>query len=123
MSETFTYDNLIAGSQKKIVQIPGTIAIGQSFSRGQILGLKTSGLQWEVVDFGAVASYSDIGFAVEAVDTLSTEATTVTTIYVEGEFNENAVIIGYGDDMDDWRVTLNGHGLYLRTALTTEGVQ
>jgi hypothetical protein len=119
-TETFAYDNLIAGSQKPIVQRPGTARLGQSWSRGELIGQLTATLKWQTVDFGAYASFSDVGIAVEAVD--STEGEVNTTIYVEGEFNENEVIIGYSDDADDWRETLAGHGIYLREALTTEGV-
>ena len=120
MSETFEYDNLIAGSQKPIVQRPGTVAAGQSWSRGTLVGLLTASGKWQLVDYDAKASFVDFGIAVEAMDT--TEGEGATTIYVEGEFNENAVLIGYSDDADDWRNTLADHGIYLRAALTTEGV-
>lgn len=120
MPETFAYDNLIAGSQKAIVQRPGTVALSQAWARGELVGKKTVGQKWQTVDFTDVADFDDFGIAVEAVDTTSAE--TNTTIYVEGEFSENAVIIGYGDDADDWRETLIGHGIYLRKSVSVEGV-
>ena len=119
-TETFEYDNLIAGSQKPIVQRPGTVRLGQSWSRGELVGLLTSTLTWQAIDFGALANFSDVGIATEAIDT--TEGEVNTSFYVEGEFNENAVIIGYSDDADDWREALAGHGIYLRTAVNTAGV-
>lgn len=119
MSETFEYDNLIAGSQKPVVNVPGTVRLGQSFSRGTLVGLLTATLKWQLVDFDAKANFSDFGIAAEAIDT--TEGEVNSTFYVEGEFNENAVIIGYSDDADDWRVTLADHGIYLRKSVSTTG--
>ena len=46
MSESFSFDNLIAGSQKKIVQRLGTIREGDVVTRGELLGrLKSTG-EW-----------------------------------------------------------------------------
>lgn len=120
MSESLTYENLIAGHQKPIVQRPGTVAIGQSWSRGQLVGKLTATHKWQTVDFDAVSDFEDIGVAAEAVDT--TEGEGASTFYVEGEFLESGVTIGYSDDADDWRETLAGHGIYLRTSISTAGV-
>jgi hypothetical protein len=119
-TETFAYDNLIGGSQKPIVQRPGTVALGQTFARGGLAGLLASTGKWQACDFTDVANFSDFGIAVEAIDTTTGELPT--TFYVEGEFNQNHVTIGYGDDYDDWRDTLAGHGIYLRDSVTTAGV-
>lgn len=115
MSETYTYENLIAGSQKAIVQRPGTVALGQTFSRGELVGLLTSTGKWQEVDFSDIASFSDFGLCVEVVDT--TEGEKNTTIYVEGEFNEDAVVFNYAHTADDWRNTLADHGIYLRASV------
>jgi hypothetical protein len=45
-----------------------------------------------------------------------------TTVFVEGEFNENAVLFAYSDTPDDWRELLTPHGIYLRKAVNTAGV-
>lgn len=116
MSETFNYENLIAGSQKDLVNRGGTVALGQSFARGQLVGLLTASGKWQICDFDAVTDYEDFGIAAEAVDT--TEGSVASTFYVEGEFSEDAVTISYGDDADDWRSTLADHGIYLRATVT-----
>jgi len=121
MSEILEYDNLFGGSQKKPVQSPAVVAIGQSWSRGTLVGLLTGTLKWQTCDFDAVSNFSDFGIAAEAVD--STEGETKTTVFVEGEFNQENVLIGYGDDADDWRLKLADHGIYLRRVVTTEGVE
>jgi hypothetical protein len=121
MSESFSYDNLLAGCQKDIVNRPATIRISESFSRGALLGRLTATGKWQVLDEDSVAGFDDFGIAVEAVDTMDgTERNT--TVYVEGEFNENHVIIGtYSDTADDWRELLTPHGIYLRKSVNTSG--
>ncbi len=120
MAETFEHDNLIAGSQKAIVQRPAAVALGQSWSRGQIVARVTATGKWQTADEDATANYDDIGIAVEAIDT--TSGAKNTTVYVEGEFNENEVLMSYGDVAADWTEKLAGHGIYLRKAVTVEGV-
>lgn len=120
MAETHEHDNLIAGSQKAIVQRPAVVALGQAWSRGQLVARVTATGKWQTADEDATANYDDVGIAVEAID--STSGETRTTVYVEGEFNENEVLFSYADAADDWREKLAGYGIYLRKALTTEGV-
>jgi predicted secreted protein len=121
MSETLTYDNLIAGSQKDIVQRPATVAITQAWSRGQIVARVTATGKWQIADEDATANYDDVGIAVEAVDTTDgTERNT--TVYVEGEFNEDSILVQYGDVIGDWREKLAGHGIYIRNPVDTSGV-
>lgn len=118
--ETFEPDNLIAGSQKPIVNDKATVALSQTWSRGQVVAKVTATGKWQIADEDATANYDDVGIAVEAVDTFGGEKNT--SVYVEGEFNENEVLVQYGDTTDDWRAKLAGHGIYLRDAMTTEGV-
>lgn len=120
MSESFAFENLIAGCQKDFVQRPGIVRMGEAFSRGTLLGRLTATGKWQVIDEDNVANCNDFGIAVEAVD--STAAEVPTTIFVEGEFNEHAVIFSYADTPDDWRELLTPHGIYLRKSLTTAGV-
>jgi hypothetical protein len=117
---SYTYDNLLAGSQKPLVNVSGTAALGQAWSRGYLVGLKTSTGKWQTVDFSDVADFDDFGVASEAVD--STEGEVVTSVFVEGQFNRDAVTIGYGDDYADWDITLRGHGIYLLAAVGTDGI-
>jgi len=119
MSESFAYDNLLAGCQKDIVQRPGTVRLGEAFSRGSILGRLTATGKWQEAQFSNLSNFSDVGIAVEAIDTTSGE--TNTTVYIEGEFNENHVIFFYGDTADTWRETLMTHGLILRKSVNTSG--
>lgn len=120
MSETVTYDNLIAGSQKGLVTRPATFRIYTAVSRGQIVGKLTATGKWELIKFSALASYSDYGIASEAVDTTA-GVEKISDVYVEGEFSENAVIPDYTDTLDTWRETLADHGIYLRKTVSVAG--
>lgn len=120
MSETFSYENLIAGEQKDIVNLPGTVRISEAFSRGALLGRLTATGKWQVIDEDGAAACNMFGIATEAVDTTAgTEV--LTSIFVEGEFNENHVIFAYADTADDWRVLLQAKNIYLRKSVQTTG--
>ncbi len=120
MSETLSYDNLIAGSQKPLVTRPATVRVYEAFSKGQIVGRLTSTGKWQLIKFSDVANFSDYGIASEAIDTTA-GVEKLTDIYVEGEFSENAVIADYSDTLDTWRETLADHGIYLRKTVSVAG--
>lgn len=120
MSETTSYDNLIAGTQKPLVTEPGTVKAGESFSRGALLGRVTATDQWQVTDKADAGSCNQFAIAAEAVDTTA-GATALTSLYVEGEFAESAVIFGYSDTANDWRDTLEAQGIYLRKTISVAG--
>jgi hypothetical protein len=120
MSETLTYDNLIAGNQKKLVQMPATARVYESFSRGQIIGRLTATGKWQVIDIAAISGCNLFGIAAEAVDT--TDGTERNfSVYVEGEFNDEAVLYSYSDTVTDWKPTLDAQGIYLKNPLNTSG--
>jgi hypothetical protein len=120
MSETFTYEDLIAGTQKPVVTRPATARISESFSRGQIIGRLTATGKWQVIDITLIANCSDFGIAAEAVDTTDGVERNF-SVYTEGEFDENKVLYSYSDTAADWRETLIASGIYLRKALQTTG--
>lgn len=119
MSESTSYDNLIAGTQKALVTVPATVRMGESFSRGQLLGKLTATQKWQTLDEGAIAGFDLFGVATEAVD--STAAEVLTEVFCEGEFSENGVIFGYSDTPDDWRAILEAHNIYLRKTISVAG--
>jgi len=51
----------------------------------------------------------------------ATSGDVLTTVYVKGEFNENAVTYDYDEDADDWRDACAAIGIYLRASLNTSG--
>jgi hypothetical protein len=119
MSETLNYDNLIAGTQKDLVTMPATIRMGESFSRGALVGRLTANDKWQVLDEDAKANFNKFGIASEAID--STAGEVATDVFVEGEFSENGVIFSYADTAADWRDTLDAQGIYLRKTVSASG--
>lgn len=119
MSETLNYDNLLAGSQKPPVNRPATIRMGENFARGSLIGKLTATQKWQEIAFAGKATCDDFGIATEDVD--SSAAEVASSVFVEGEFGENHVVFFYGDTKTDWRETLVGHGIYLRSTLSVVG--
>jgi len=119
MSETLSYDNLIAGTQKKLVTEPATIRMGEAFSRGQLLGRLTATDKWQTIDEDNASSCNKFGIATEAID--STAGEVVTDVFVEGEFSQNAVLFGYSDSVADWSDKLDAQGIYLRKTVSVLG--
>jgi len=120
MSESTSYDNLIAGTQKDLVTEPATVRVYEAFSRGALLGRLTATDKWQVCDEDAKANFNKFGIATEAVDTTS-GAEVVTDVFVEGEFSENGVIFAYSDTAADWSDTLDAQGIYLRKTISVGG--
>jgi hypothetical protein len=119
MSESTSYDNLIAGTQKDLVTEAVTIRMGESFSRGQLLGRLTATDKWQVLDEDSSASFNKFGIATEAVD--STAGEVLTDVFVEGQFSENGVTFAYSDTADDWRDKLDAVGIYLLKTISVAG--
>jgi hypothetical protein len=119
MSESTSYDNLIAGTQKALVTEAATVRMGEAFSRGALVGRLTSTQKWQTLDFGQIANFDKLGIATEAID--STAGEVVTDIFVEGEFSENGVIFAYSDTPAEWRALLDVKGIYLRKTVSVLG--
>lgn len=119
MSESTSYDNLIAGVQKKPVTVPATIRMGEAFSRGALVGRLTANDKWQTIDEDNASSCNLFGIATEAVD--STAGEVVTDVFVEGEFSQNAVILAYSDAVSDWSDKLDAQGIYLRKTVSVLG--
>ncbi len=130
-SGSMGYDNLIAGTQRGLVTLPGTVAVGESFSRGTLLGRLTSGPNvglWRPVDDGENSALDQYGIATEAVDTTGSNGLKVTDIYVEGEFSRAAVILAYSSVIAEFLPpttagkAIEDQGIYLRATISTAGV-
>jgi hypothetical protein len=120
MSDSTSYDNLIAGLQKNLVTEPGTVRVYEAFSRGQLLGRLTATDKWQELKESDNANFNQFGIASEAIDTTAgVEATT--SVFVEGEFDQNSVLFAYGDTADTWRDKLEAQGIYLRKAQSVAG--
>jgi hypothetical protein len=120
MSESTSYDNLFAGTQKPPVTEPATIRIYESFARGTLLGRLTATDKWQTLDEDSTSSFNKFGIATEAVDTTD-GVEKLTEVFVEGEFSEGNVIFAYSDTASDWRDKLDAVGIYLRKTISVLG--
>lgn len=110
-------DNLIAG-YSDVIAIPITVASGEGvLGRGAVLGKITVGGEYALVNTAGADDGRRTAAAILAEDVDATDADVVTTAYIAGEFNENALDFGGTDDADDHRATLQGLGIILRPAV------
>jgi hypothetical protein len=120
MSDSTSYDNLIAGTQKSLVTRPATIASGTAtFARGALLARVTATGKWTLAVHANLANYDDLGVATEDVD--ATAADVLTDAFVEGEFAEAKVAYQGADTANTWREDLTPHGIYLRKTVSVAG--
>ena len=110
-------DNLIAG-YSNVIAIEVTVASGEGIlGRGSVLGKITASGLYDLVNSAGPNDGSRTAAAILAEDIDATDDDVVTTAYFEGEFNEGALVFGGTDDADTHRATLQGLGIYLRSAV------
>lgn len=122
-TETFTPDNLIAGSTQTVTDV---VTVGQSttLTRGAVLGKVTDTgkfvLSATLQDDGttAVSDGSEAAYAIlaEDCDATSGDVTNV-AVYIKGEFNENVLNFGNGHDASTVKESLRDAGIYIKSAL------
>lgn len=120
MSESISYDNLIAGTQKDLVTRPATILSGTAaLVRGTLLAHVTATGKWVPAVSANVANYEGYGIATEAVD--ASLADVLTDVFVEGEFAQKTVVYQGADTAATWIEILAAKGIYLRTTTSVAG--
>lgn len=113
MLDEFNYDNLIAGGVAPKVTDGVTLASGQVYTRGTVLGVVTASGEATIVD-SAQTDGSETPYAILAEDVDATEAAQAGPVYLTGEFNELALTFGGTDTADDHRTALRDKGIFLK---------
>lgn len=113
--DTFVPDGLIAGT-KPIVGKKVTLTGSAALTRGAVLGRITSGGNYQLVDDTAVDG-SETADAILAEPADATSADVEALVYLEGEFNEDALTFGGDDTADDHRQSLRQRGIHLHKTL------
>jgi len=117
MAETYTPDNLIAGTTQLITESV-TVASSAALTRGAVLGVVTaSGKLLLSVSTAIDGSQTPYAVLAEDCDASGGDVTNV-AVYVKGEFNENALSFGVGHDATTVKSTLRDGGIYIKSALT-----
>ncbi len=107
-------DNLIAG-YSDVIAIPITVASGEGvLGRGSVLGKITATGYYDLVNSAGTDDGSRTAAAILAEDIDATDEDVVTTAYIAGEFNENALTFGGEDVVVTHKATLQGLGIILR---------
>lgn len=84
--ETYSPDNLVAGSGMSIATRSGTLITGQSLARGAVVGRITASGKLTECDPGA-SDGSQVAIGILVHDTDASAADKVCQIYVAGEFH------------------------------------
>lgn len=113
MPETYTPDNLFAGSAAPKVMDKMTILAGQNLMRGAVLGRITATGKAKLVD-SASADGSEKPWAVLAENVDATAAEKEAAVFLTGEFKEAALVFGGADTADTHRVEARKMGIFFR---------
>lgn len=113
---TEQFDRLLAGD-KQLVTGTVVLASGQNLSRGAILGRADGGDgDWYHTDDGTAADGREVGEAVLAEDTDTTDGqTNEVPVYFEGTFNRAELTVAAGSIDED---ELRDHGIHVKDTVT-----
>jgi hypothetical protein len=118
--EIYTPANVIAG-ETAIVTDSVTVATGESFSAGAVLGRVTADGKYKLaVATAGDGSETPVAIAVEDVDATAGDVAGV-AIYIKCEYNERAVTLGSGILLGDAKDALRPLGIYLKSTVKREG--
>jgi hypothetical protein len=115
-TETFTPDNLFAGTTQSVADSV-TIASGQTIVRGTVLGKVTADGKFITSLSGAVDG-SETAYVIAAEDIDASGGDVLNAaVYIKGEFNENALTLGTGHTTATVKAQLREVGIYIKTAV------
>ena len=112
---TYTADTLLAGSFP-LTTDSVTILTGQDLTRGAVLGRITASGKF-ILSLSAAGDGSETPYAVLAEDVDATAADKVATVYLTGEFNEDALTIGTGHTAAGIKPGLRANSIFLKTVV------
>jgi hypothetical protein len=117
VQDAFIPDQLIGGDLKIVTKAPVTFLTGQIYQRGQVLGIVTAtGKYTLALSASADGSQTPVAIAVDQVDATSADA--LGGVYVMGEFNANAVLLGTGITLAAATAALAAQNIYLKTPVS-----
>ncbi|MFZ6761310.1 head decoration protein [Pseudoroseomonas sp. WGS1072] len=115
-SEIYTPDKLIAGLTQ-IATWNGVLISGQNLKRGAVVGrITASGKVTLSASASSDGSQVPFGILADDYDASAVDLGNV-GVYVKGEFNENAVILGAGHTLVSVRDPLRDAGIVLKGSI------
>lgn len=112
---TYTPDNLIAGHKMPIVTDSVTVISGQKLIRGTVVGLITASGKAKKLD-SASSDGSEKFYGILAEDVDATLADSVGAVYLTGEFNQSALVLGGTTTAASVKAAARYAGVFFRTA-------
>jgi len=113
--ENYTPDNLVIGDD--IITDSVTISIGQTITRGAVLGKVTATGEY-VLSLSGATDGSQVASAIAVEDVNATvAAVTNVAVYIRGEFNENALTFGTGHSAATTKDDLRQVGVYIKSVV------
>ena len=113
-TETFSYDNLIAGDFP-IVTDSVTIGTAADLTRGTVLGkITSSGKYIKSLSGASDGSHTPVAILLEDAAAASADVENV-PIALSGEFNDNAITLGTAHTVASIKAGLRALGIYLKT--------
>ncbi|MCE5200555.1 head decoration protein [bacterium] len=110
-------DNLIA-SYSDVIAVEGIVLTGEGIlPRGAVLGKITVGGKYALVNTAGTDDGRRTAAVVLAEDVDATNDDVVCSVYIRGEFNDNALLFGGTDTAATHKATLQGLGIVLRGAV------
>lgn len=114
-SENYTQDKLVAGLTQ-LVSETVVLSAGTAYKRGMVLGRVTaSGKLALSLSAAADGSQAPYGICVDDFD--ATAADSYGGVYVKGEFNQNALILGAGQTLAGIHDALRAAGIFLKPSV------
>jgi hypothetical protein len=114
----FSFDQLFAGDYP-VVSEEVTILSGQTLSRGAVIGRQTSGLKGVLVDSDGTDDGRRAPYGVLAEDVDASGGDVVSTVYLTGEYNVNALSFGAGDTAATHKTALRALNIYVRSGVAS----
>jgi len=118
-TESFEYDNLIAGDKPRAKAVYATLTDGEVVVRGSLLGVVTADGKL-LVSLTAATDGSEVPryIAAEAASPVGADAQIL--VYAAGSFNEDRVVYGTAHTAASVKAGLRDYQIYLETPVTKD---
>ncbi len=116
-SSSVSRDNLfVTGSGYPVVVDYVTVASGNNFTRGTVVGLVTASGKAVAVD-SSKSTGEEAPYAILCNDTDASAADVVVPVYLTGEYNGAALTFGGTDTVAKHKVALRKLGIFVKSAV------
>lgn len=107
-TESTSYDSLISGlNRSEMKTFPVTVLEGQNLKRGALVKFAAGKVQ-------AVTEKTDTVFGIIAEDVDATKGELPGVVYVNGDFNADAIVLAEGLTASDFVLAARNVGIFLR---------